>query len=416
MENNPFVWDNHSDQPYILKDKEYKKRMRNKHKADWVSLIFKNLFLFPLGILLSRVFKPQKIEIKNFFAMSVNLDKGEKQKELIDELGCKNILIRVPLSDIQNLQDYVTFAKEFKGCKILINILQDREHIEDKVLLRTDIEKIFKSFKGISEEFQVGNAINRTKWGFFSVQEYLDFYLIVHNIKEESFKEYKLLGPSVIDFEYHYAIRALFSKMPVYFDKVAALLYVDRRGAPENTQMMTFDTTKKIDFLYSLASLAKMSSNKLVITEVNWPLSNTAPYAPTSEKECVDEETYARYMLRYYLLALGTQKVETVYWHQLIASGYGLIDARKGLRKRPAFEVFKIMLQFLQESTFCEYKKAGDLYILQFKDKKDKKFDVLWTTGREIPLEDAKEVYDMFGKKLSGDISISESPIYAYSK
>ncbi len=416
MENNPFIWDHNSDQPYIIKDKAYKKAMRKKHSKDWFSLVFKNLFLFPLGILLSRVFKPKKQEIKNFFGMSVNLDKGEEQKKLIDELNCKNILIRVPLSDIQNLSDYVTFAKEFNGCRILINILQDREHIDDKVLLRTDITKIFQAFKGISTEFQIANAINRTKWGFFCVQEYLDFYLVAYNIKEESFKEYQLLGPSVIDFEYHYTIRALFSKFPVYFDKVAALLYVDRRGAPENTQMMTFDTTKKIDFLYSLASLAKMSSNKLVVTEVNWPLSNTAPYAPTSEKECVDEETYARYMMRYYLLAFGTQKVETVYWHQLIASGYGLIDARDGLRKRPAFNVFKTMLQFLQEATFCEYKKAGDLYILQFKDKKDKKFDVLWTTGREVPLEDAKVIYDMYGQKLNGEVTISESPIYAYSK
>lgn len=389
----------------------------NKHKADWIPLIFKNLFIFPLGILLSRVFKPQKKEIKTFFGMSVNLDKGAEQKALIQELNCKNILIRMPLNDVENLQSYVEFAKEFKGCKILINILQDREHIEDKVLLRTDIEKIFKSFKGISDEFQIGNAVNRTKWGFFSMQEYLDFYLVVHNIKEESYKEYKLLGPSVIDFEYHYTIRALFSKMPVYFDKVAALLYVDRRGAPENAQMVSFDTTKKIDFLYSLASLAKMSSNKLVITEVNWPLSNTAPYAPTSEKECVDEDTYARYMLRYYLLVLGTQKVETVYWHQLIASGYGLLDARDGLRKRPAFEVFKVMLQFLQEAKFIEYKKAGDLHITQFKDNKGKKFDVLWSSSdREIPLEQAGKVYDMFGQKLSGEINISESPIYAYSK
>ena len=414
---NPFIWDKNSDQPYILKDKTYKKSMRKKNIGDWIPLIWSNLFLFPLGILFSRVFKPEDKKIEKFFGMSVNLDKDSSQAQLIKELNCKNILIRVPLSDIDNLSSYVTFAQEFKGCNIVINVLQDRTHIDDKEQLKRSFSKIFSSFKGICAQFQIGNAINRTKWGFFSVKEYLEFYKVVYDLKEEKFEDYKLLGPAVIDFEYHYTIRALFSKFNIYFDKVAALLYVDRRGAPENTQMISFDTSKKIDFLYSLASLAKISSNKLVITEVNWPISNTAPYAPTSEKECVSEEVYAKYMLRYYLLALGSKKVETVYWHQLIASGYGLIDAREGLRKRSAFEVYKTMLHFLQESTLKEHKQAGDLYILTFEDKKQKSFDVVWTSSdRTIPLEDAGRVYDMFGKELNGEIAISESPVYAYHK
>lgn len=413
---NPFIWDKNSDQPYIIKDKAYKKAMRKKH-SDWFNILRTNFIIFPLGILLSKVFKSEPKAMKYFFGMSVNLDKDISQVELIRELNCKNILIRMPLSDIENINEYVEFAKKFEGCKILINILQDREHIDDKERLKQSLSKIYSSFKGISTEFQIGNAINRTKWGFFSVKEYLDFYQIAYDLKEEKYEEYKLVGPAVIDFEYHYTIRALFSKLKIYFDKVGALLYVDRRGAPENTQMMTFDTTKKINFLYALASLAKISSNKLVVTEVNWPISNTAPYAPTSEKECVDEHTYAQYMLRYYLIALGSQRVETVYWHQLIASGYGLIDARKGLRKREAFEVFKVMLTFIQESTFVDYKQAGDLFILTLRDKKRKKLDVLWCSSkREIPLEEALEVYDMFGKKVSNDINISESPIYAYHK
>jgi len=68
----------------------------------------------------------------------------------------------------------------------------------------------------------------------------------------------------------------------------------------------------------------------LLITEVNWPLKGTAPYAPTSETECVSEEEYRDYMLAYHQMAFATQMVETVYWHQLIAPGYGLIDPRSG--------------------------------------------------------------------------------------
>ena len=416
MNNNPFVWDDKSDQPFIIQDKEYKKMMRKKNLFDYIPLLISNLFIFPLAIVFSFLYKGKVNNIKNFFGMSVNLDKGEEQQALINELGCKNILIRLPLSDIANIDKYVEFAKSFKDCKVLINILQNRENIDDKELLNKNIKIIFTSFKGISNEFQVANAINRTKWGFFSVKEYLEFYKVVYDIKKEFFNEYILLGPSVIDFEYHYTIRALFNKFDIYFDKVSALLYVDRRGAPENTQMISFDTIKKIDFLYTLVSLSKLSSNKVVITEVNWPLSNTKPYAPTSEHECISEEEYAQFMLRYYLLALGTKKIETVYWHQLIAPGYGLIDSRKGNRKRDAFKVYKVMMKFLQESEVLSYKNVNGLHVLTCKNN-NKKLEVIWLSSpNEIPLTDFDEVYDMFGNKLEKNINISEKPIYAYCK
>ncbi len=349
--------------------------------------------------------------------MSVNLDKGDEQQNLIKELGCKNILIRVPLHDIENLDKYVLFAKSFNSCNIIINILQNREHIENKTLLKKSLTLIFLAFKGISNEFQIANAINRSKWGFFSVKEYLEFYLSAYNIKKVSFPSYVLIGPSVIDFEYHYIIRALFNNMGVHFDKISSLLYVDRRGAPENTQMFIFDTSKKIDLLYSLCSLAKKSTNDIIITEVNWPISNTKPYAPTSEHECVSEEDYSRYMLRYYLLAYGSGKIQSVYWHQLIAAGYGLIDNREGLRKRSAFEVYKTMLSFLQDSKVLKYVKSNDLHTLSCLLKNNQKIDIIWLSSKkEVLLSGFDLVYDMFGKEIKKDIKISENPIYAYHK
>jgi hypothetical protein len=412
----PFKWDNHSDQPYILKDKAYKKAMRKKNAKDYLPLVLSNAILFPLGAFLSSLLKGKKQQSSSFFGMSVNLDKGDEQQSLIEELGCKNILIRVPLWDMENLQKYVAFARSFKNCKILINVLQDREHIDSLSVLKKDLTLLFSSFKGIASQFQIGNAINRSKWGFFSVKEYLEFYQIAFDLRNEKFQEYQLIGPSVIDFEYHFTIRALFGKFAVYFDKVSALLYVDRRGAPENTQMFSFDTTRKVGFLYALATLSARSSNDIVITEANWPISNTKPYAPTSELECVDEEEYARFLLRYYLLCFASQKVQTVYWHQLIASGYGLLDERKGLRKRSAFEVYKVMLAFLQEAQFEKYSCSKDLHVLTCK-KQGKKFDVVWLSSkREIELEEFGRVFDMFGRELKQDIKISENPIYAYHK
>ena len=40
----------------------------------------------------------------------------------------------------------------------------------------------------------------------------------------------------------------------------------------------------------------------------------------------MDEETQADYLVRYYLLTLGTGLVERVFWWQVVARGYGLVD------------------------------------------------------------------------------------------
>ena len=416
MKKGHFTWDNYSDQPHVIKDKNFKKMMRQKHWLDYLKLVLINFFIYPISVLVTPLFRSKSIDTTKFFGMSVNLDKGLEQVELIQELGCKNILIRVPLSDIANLKDYVEFAKYFHDCEITVNILQDRPHIEHKMMLQESITNIFIAFRGISKNFQIGNAINRLKWGFCSVQEYLEFYQVAYNIKRNSFNEYNLLGPSVIDFEYHYAIRALFSKYNIYFDKVSALLYVDRRGAPENKQMISYDTVKKVDLLYAIASLCKRSSNKVVITEANWPITNTKPYAPTSETECVSLELYAQYMLRYYLLILGTKKVETIFWHQLIAPGYGLVDNRDGIKKREAFNVFKTMIEFLQGCEVVRFSNSKNLYVLTCK-KDERKFDVIWVNSDEsVELTDFHEVYDMYGTRLLKDIQITGKPIYAYHK
>jgi hypothetical protein len=165
-------------------------------------------------------------------------------------------------------------------------------------------------------------------------------------LRDNSYLSLKLLGPSVIDFEYHFTCRALFNKFNIQFDRLSALLYVDRMGAPENKQYGVFDAGFKMRLLRSLADMSPKVRNKgIYLTEVNWPLSGTAPYAPTSEQECVSEEDYATYMRSYLATAAQSGCIERVYWHQLIAAGYGLIDNRDGnLRKTKAFSVLRQIL------------------------------------------------------------------------
>lgn len=343
----PFVWDHFSDQPYPIKDRAYKKRMRKRYIGDYLKLIVTNIFIFPFAILVMKFFKKEQQIDRNFYGIGVNLDKGDIQQELVEELGVKSLLIRLPLSDLAKINEYVTFAQSFGSDKaIVINVLQDREHIDDHALLAQDIAMVFDKFRDITQEFQIGNAINRTKWGFFAMEEYLKFYTIVQKVRDEHFSDIILIAPAIIDFEYYYTIRTLFNNYGVKYDKHSALLYVDRRGSPYNTQMGIFDTTNKINMLYSLIRLSpKSQSDALYITEVNWPLSNTAPYAPTSELECVSEELYSQYMSEYFEIAAKSGKVNKVFWHQLIAPGYGLVDTRDGkVRKREAFYHFKAMI------------------------------------------------------------------------
>jgi len=345
--NKPFLWDKYSDQPYPLKDKAYKKKMRRKHLLSYIPLFFTNIIIFPLSVVLKCFFKGQNDAKNSFYGIGVDLDKGQVQKELVEELGVKHLMVRMPLWQIERIEEYVTFAKSFgKHKHILLNILQDREHIDDEKLLQKDIETIFEKFSPFVNEFQIGNAINRTKWGFFSMDEYLKWYEIIQKIRDVKYPNIKLIGSSVIDFEFHYSIRTLFNFFKVKYDKFSSLLYVDRRGSPNNKQMGIYDTKNKINMLYSLVKLSPKTSKQIYITEVNWPLSNTSPHAPTSELECVSEESYSQYMLEYYQIAKQSMKIERIYWHQLIAAGYGLVDNRNGkIRKTEAFYSMKEMIK-----------------------------------------------------------------------
>jgi hypothetical protein len=300
---NVFKWDHYSDQPYILK-KEDKKLLRKGYFFDFLKLLGTNSIYFPYLFFKFLLKKNRETVIqdeKSFYGLCVNLDKGDSQHELVEELGD---------------------------------------------LLKKDIAIIFKKFQSITQEFQIGNAINRIKWSFISVEEYLGFYKTVQKVRDEKFSSLKLIGSSVIDFEYHFTIGTLFNAFNIHYDKFSSLLYVDRRGSPYNKQMVMFNLKNKIEFLNTIVRNTSKAENHIYLTEVNWPISGTAPYAPTSEKECVDEKIYTQYMLEYFDIAKKTGKIEKVFWHQLVAPGYGLVDNRGGIiRKRDAFYAFKNMIE-----------------------------------------------------------------------
>ncbi|MCX6075034.1 MAG: glycosyl hydrolase [Campylobacterales bacterium] len=360
----PFAWDYYSDQPAIIRDKALKRQMRRSALPSLIKTFLIALLMLPIAFLITYFLPRKKITGKEFFGMGVNLDKEPNTTPyLIEELGVKKLLIRIPLWEMEKLSEYVRFIQTFKDKHITVALLQDREHITSATMTKDHLTQIFEALNGICDTYIVGSTINRAKWGFFSVNEYLNFYAVAYQLKKEYFPHLKLIGSNVIDFELHYTAHTLFHLQNIRFDALGSLLYVDRRGAPENTQM-GFNLLSKINLIDALIRLSPKTSNELIITETNWPIKNTAPYAPTSEHECVSEEDYAHFMVRYHLIAFASQKVSCVYWHQLIATGYGLIDNREGIRKRHAFEAYKTMLSHLSDTKFIRYRQTKNEHLL----------------------------------------------------
>lgn len=414
-----FLWDHYSDQPSVIKDKAFKRRLYCTAAPDFAKAMLTSLFIYPAAFLrmwrnMPQKVKPAKKNTRAFFGISVNLDKNPHEtRALIEELDIGNLLVRVPLSDIGNIDAYRKFCDEFSDRKLLINVLQDRAHIEDHDLLRESLTTVFTQLRPVTRHFQIGNAVNRKKWGFCHITEYLKFYSVAQSIKQEQFPDLMLAGPSVIDFEYQFTIRALFNRFPVQFDQLSALLYIDRRGQPENTQS-GFNLCGKIDLLEAICALSGKSGKRIVITETNWPIENTYPFAPTSNKECVSLEEHANYLVRYYLLALSTRKVRHVYWHQLIAPGYGLVDNRDGLKKYPAFHALRTMIATLRDHRFVKLVRDGDCYRMKFKG--ENRIDVYWgrsgkidTRGKTIVLRDGEVIE-------APDMEAGDSPFYAISR
>ena len=120
---------------------------------------------------------------------------------MIEELSVNNILVRIPLADFENIEKYFTFIKQLHHKNILVCLLQDRDHISNLNLLKERLDFIFGSLDGFVNEFQIGNSINRKKWAFLSVDEYLSFFKVAYDLKKNKFSKIKLLGGNIIDFD-----------------------------------------------------------------------------------------------------------------------------------------------------------------------------------------------------------------------
>ncbi len=225
---------------------------------------------------------------------------------------------------------------------------------------RAAVEELGERFAPYGTRFQIGQAVNRSKWGIWTRNEYVRLYQVAAEVLRR-IDGVELLGPAVIDFEFQITSAVVNHRAEgLDFDILASLLYVDRRGAPENCQLC-FCTIEKVLLLKAIADTGRNSTSRSWITEVNWPLAE-GPHSPAGKTVAVSEGAQADYLVRYYLQTLASGAVERVYWWRMIARGYGLIAPEPDgtLRRRPSWYALKTLITMLDGATFTSALPTGD--------------------------------------------------------
>ena len=290
---------------------------------------------------------PQRIEAHQFglgvTPTAANLDRLEESTE---ELGVRSLLIRVPSwnpAPVLALQPRLEALRR-RGYRFLFGLVQDRRATIEPAAWGRFVADAAAAFDGLEPTFQLGQAVNRKKWGVWHPDEYLRMMEAVAHVRER-FPRARWLGPPVIDFEYHVTMYYLFAPRPFDFDGISSLLYVDRRGSPHGRQYGHFDLRRKIVLLRAIVETSPHPNVPLHLTEFNWPLRGAAEHAPAGRAVQTDEERQAIYLVVYYLTALSVAGVAGATWWQLVARGYGLCEDDDAWTRRPSFEALRTLIR-----------------------------------------------------------------------
>ncbi len=343
-------WDPYSNQPYKL-PAAAKPRASWPQVREYLSILTTALGLSPS--VLWRYFRlraqPCNRDARAFVGLSVTPDANYDAavEEMVADLGVEELLVRVPTWDLEGIDRYARYLETFPDKRFLVNVLQNRDSVRYPEKWREHLHIVFSNLHTRAAYFQIGNAVNRSKWGCAHPGEYLRLLEIAEEVRGH-YPDVKLVGSSVIDFEPLVTLRTLRNRRRYRLDVVSSLLYVNRRGSPFARQYGIFDLQNKLRLIRALVMSGSRNADRLWITETNWPLLHTQPYTPNSghPRSTVDEPRQAEYLTEYFQIAYQTGWVEKVYWWQLINPGYGLVDHREGaLRKHPSYFALKRLLE-----------------------------------------------------------------------
>jgi hypothetical protein len=417
-----FRWNVYADQPHNIASRKERLKHHFKYGISYLSLAALNLRSTYPVLSLYRKYRERMYRepsnIESPFAVSVS-PVGERNEEVVEklkEIGVNKTLVRIPSWERKKLGFYEKFIELLIKNKVEVTlaILQNREDVLDPARWQSFIKESFSLFGQKDSFFEIGHAWNRTKWGVWNYKEYLKLAIPALSLAQDY--GVKLVGPAVIDFEFHLYPPVLKS---IPFDKVSSLLYVDRQGAPENAQF-GWTTAKKVALLKAIIDTCSHNGRDCWITEVNWPLKGTGNYSPASGKPNVSEDRQADYLVRYFVICLASGFVERIYWWQLVAPGYGLIDSRqKEWRRRSSFRALKTLIEYLEGSSFTEKIDDSQKEIYLF-SKKDENFALCWTKSPPCDYvfsRNVSRVLDREGKEIPfifNKVEVTQSPKYVF--
>jgi len=378
-----FRWNVYADQPHNIASRKERLKHHLKYGGSYLSLVSSNLRrAYPVLSLYrkyrERMYKePSRIDSPFAVSASPTEDKNEEVVKNLKEIGVNKTLVRIPSWERKRLGLYENFIELLVKSRfeVTIALLQNRDDVLSPVRWQSFMKEVFSRFRLIVSFFELGHAWNRTKWGVWDYQEYLKLATPALSLGHD--QGVKLVGPAVIDFEFHLYPPVL-KALP--FDKVSSLLYVDRQGPPENGQF-GWTTAKKVALLKAIIDVCSQKGRDCWITEVNWPLKGTGKYSPASGQPNVSEDQQADYLVRYFVICLASGLVQRIYWWQLVAPGYGLIDNRpKQWRCRPSFNALKTLIKHLEGSTFTQKipDSSAEIYLFS---KGEEDFALCWTNG-----------------------------------
>ncbi len=428
-----WLWDEKSAQPMIVPGRQEKHAYRNWRYI--FSMVWQGLCAAPgiykryQQLLTQSYHTPVEMSGRIGVALHPHPDYIETELALLEQLGNPPVLIRFCHHETPiEWNRTIALVKQLrsKNVEVMLAVLQDRQALLQPDSWKDFLTLIIESVGDQVAHIEVTHASNRLKWGIWSSDEYRQLMTPALELQKR-FPHIRLVGPACIDFEYLPVIAALGThpkEQPLA--ALSHLLYVDRRGAPESTQGRTFSTLEKSALLKALAQWSDRCADKIIVSEVNWPVKHTGIWSPIGcpyetpkwrrEEPGETDDDYTNYMLRYLAITLCSGHVEQVFWWRLSAHGYGLVDDRDNFRIRPAFTALAFFLKTVGKAKFirkCE--SPENIYVFEFQSDTQSIW-MAWALQDSDyePRVNYSQIVDREGKVTRG-ATLSGSPIYLFS-
>ncbi len=403
-----WIWDEKTAQAVIAHDKKNSRRLRP------IANVFRSLgALLRRGNAVRRAYRElsarsfsEPVALAGTLGMTLEASAEQPwapQLHFLDELetaaGARlPILLRVYFHKGETQWTLATArARELRarGNAVAFALVQSRAAVREPEAWARMVNFVVSETHAFADFYEVGHAINRSKWGVWDFRDY-EKLLAPAIAAKRAFPQIRLTGPACIDFDLH-NLPGILSVVPAgTFSALSQHLYVDRRGAPENFQGK-FDLVGKCAIHRAIARAFGFSEEKIIVSEVNWPLLGAGTFSPCGAFFCepggpfssppsVSEDDYAKFLMRYVLLALGSGHVSRIYWWRLVHRGFGLVDDSdpENPRPMPAFFALKTLLAQLSGARFERRLSAADgvpagTFAQEFSRADGSRFRVSWT-------------------------------------